>query len=77
MHRDPSGMLLCMHENGGPFGEFWGVGGHATAEHTIRPQEKGLLSNICKICFSPPSSLSPTLPLLGVGFSILLHFPTM
>jgi hypothetical protein len=20
-------MSLCMHENGGPFGEFWGVGG--------------------------------------------------
>ncbi len=27
MHRDLRGMSLCMHENGGPVGEFWGVGG--------------------------------------------------
>jgi hypothetical protein len=27
MHRDLHGMFLCMHENGGPLGEFWGVGG--------------------------------------------------
>ncbi len=74
-HRDPRGMILCMHENGGLFGEFCGVGGwgRTTAGHTIDNRERSDFQQ-CKICFSPPSSLSPILPLLGAGFSFLLLF---
>jgi hypothetical protein len=32
-HRGPRGMFLCMHEDGGPFGEFWGVWGGGGARH--------------------------------------------
>jgi hypothetical protein len=80
MHRDLRGMSYECIRMGDPLGspEGWGGGwGGAPRQGTQSTTGKGLHSYICKICFSPPSSLSPILPLLGTRFSSSLHFPTI
>jgi hypothetical protein len=49
MHSDPRGMFVCMHENWGPYGEFWGVGGvggRAMAEHTIDHRKRSAFQHM-------------------------------
>jgi hypothetical protein len=71
-------MLLSMHEDGGPFGESWGVGGvggRATAEHTIRPQEKVcFLTYINYASALHPLSLPP-FPYLVSDLAFFYTFP--
>ncbi len=69
MHRDPRGMFLCMHEDGGHFGEFWRVGGRATAEHTIRPQEKVCFSTHVKYASALHPLFLPPFPYLVLGLA--------
>jgi hypothetical protein len=38
-HRDPRGMLLCMHEDGEPSGKFGGVGGWGGAPRLSTQQD--------------------------------------
>jgi hypothetical protein len=79
VRRDLRGMSVCMLEHGGPFGGFWGVGGWGGAPR-LSTQEtigKGLLSYICKLCFSPPSSLSPFPFPTWVVYIFPLHHPSL